>query len=155
MSDCCLSREAIQYLQKVVDVSLIYGIKSPDTELFDLGFGAYMKRIRSDGTCMDFPSYALHILCEIKVIWKKGKRATYYYDASTSVSEFDLAMRRLFGLKVRRVELSDKNDLWLDFGDCWVVLITHESGQESWRFITSNKSEAHLVVSDVWQQFVY
>ncbi|MBQ5782728.1 MAG: hypothetical protein IIV99_05005, partial [Oscillospiraceae bacterium] len=42
----------------------------------------------------------------------------------------------------------------LDFGDYWVVFVTCEDGNESWRLFAPNKEIPHMVVSDSKIEFV-
>ena len=142
----CENREkAIAYLQTLIGQTLHYALKSPDMDLYDLGFGAPEADFR----------YVLHATCRFKVIWRNGERRTDKYYEDTPSEEFHSAIQRLIGWKVTRVGLSDKNDLWLDFGDgdCWAVFVTFENNEESWRFFTYHSDDPHLVASDSWLDF--
>lgn len=150
MIEYCLRNSAELYIQQLVDKHLCYGIKSPDMDLYDFGFS---RQIESDQKSTDYLSYILHITCEFKIIGKNN--VTDYYDANTPSNQFSSNIQKLIGLKVQRVTLSEKNDLWLDLGKCWVVFITFETDEESWRFFTSSKGNAHLVASNSWLQKVF
>ena len=56
----------------------------------------------------------------------------------------------MIGLSVERIALSDKNDLWLDLNKYWIVFITREDQEESWRFFEPRSKLPHLVASDAW-----
>ena len=149
MVEYCLRNTAELYVQQLKDKYLCYGIKSPDIDLYDFGFSGQMEAKQNSNNCF---WYILHITCEFKVIWKN--KCIEYYDANTNTSQFSANIQKLIGLKVQRVTLSEKHDLWLDLGKYWVVFIAFETGLESWRFFTSSKEDAHLVVSNSWLQKV-
>lgn len=144
--------DVLEFLQTLVDQPLCYGLKSPDMDLYDFGFGNIV-RVRNLQEEREVCTHILHVTCRFKVIWKKGEHQVDKYHEDTSCEKFHSEIKNLIGMKVRRVALSDKNDLWLDFGDCWVVFATFENGEESWRFFTSNIDTPHLVASDSWLNF--
>lgn len=145
-------QQAIEYLNQLINQPLAYGIKSPDMDLYDFGFGG----------CVNVPStfkpnkvrklseYVLHVTCRFKIIGRGNKQYTKRYYEDTSHEEFHADIQHLLGLKVKRVGLSDKNDLWLDLGEVWIVFATFEIGEESWRFFTCDKRDPHLVAADTW-----
>ncbi len=141
-----------EYLQTLVEQPLCYGIKSPDMDLYDFGFGDTVT-IDCNGKTRDVCIHILHVQCRFEVIWRNGERCIDIYDEDTSAESFSTDVIPLIGLKVKRVALSDKNDLWLDFGDCWVVFATFENGEESWRYFMYNTDDPHLVASDSWLRF--
>ena len=134
---------ALDFLQTLVGLPLLYGIKSPDMDLYDFGFGEKVN-------C----TYALHVVCRFKVIHTKGDYRVDRYFEDTPCEQFHMAISSLIGMKVNRVALSDKNDLWLDFGDYKVVFATFENEEESWRFFTTNTNDPHLVASNSHLTFV-
>ena len=146
--------EALEFLQALVDLPLCYGLKYSDTELYELGFGKMDIVTTRYGNEKKVCTHILHILCRFKVIWKNGERKVDKYYEDTPSEKFHSEAERIVGLKVRRVALSDKNDLWLDLDDCWIVFATSEDGEESWRFFTSNEDATHLVASDSWVYFI-
>ncbi len=145
--------DALNFLQTLVDQPLCYGLKSPDMDLYDFGFGNTVFVTDRYGKEREICTHILHVTCRFKVIWKNGYRRVDIYDEDTSCKRFHSDIKRLVGLKVRRVWLSNKNDLWLDFGEYWVVFATFENSEESWRFFTSDKDAPHLVASDCWLRF--
>ena len=145
--------DALEFLRTLVNLSLCYGLKSPDTDLYDFGFGNMVNIMNPYGGGKEVCTHILHVICRFKVIWKNGERRVDKYYEYTPCEKFHSEVQRLLGMKVRRVALSDKNDLWLDFGDYWVVFATFENGEESWRFFTSDIDGPHLVVSDSWLHF--
>ena len=44
--------------------------------------------------------------------------------------------------------MSDKNDLWIDLGDYWIVIATFENNEESWCFFTFDSANLFLSVSN-------
>ena len=133
-------REDMAMLYDVIGKPLCYAIKSPDIDLFDLGFG------------LDEESwiYALHATCPIKVIRRNGSRQVECYFGDTTSGVFASGIHQVIGVPVKRVALSTKNDLWLDFGDWWVVAITIENGEESWRFIDREDIDKQVIASNIW-----
>lgn len=124
--------DAFKFLQTLLNQPLCYGLKSPDTDLYDFGFG-------------DTENF--------KVIWKNGEHRVDRYYEDTPCKKFHSEVKHLIGMKVRQVALSNKNDLWLDLGDCWIVFVTFENREESWRFFISGIGTPHLVASDSWLYF--
>lgn len=138
---------ALKELQLLDGQTLNYGLKSPDMELYDFGFGKIVTAQNIHGKVKKISSYILHAICRFKVINKITNQTEVYYEDTPS-EVFDARVKHLVGLKVKRVALSQKNDLWLDFGDYWVVFATYENGEESWRFFQSNPDSSHLVASN-------
>ncbi len=118
----CSREEALGYLENLVGQPLRYGLKSPDTELYDFGFGELVETTNYRGDTREVNLHNLHLLCNFKVIDRVKKEHKIYYD-DTDKKEFESDIQALIGLTVKRAELSDKNDLWLDFGNYWVVLL--------------------------------
>ena len=147
-SRACTREEAIELINGLVGQPFGYGIKSPDMDLYDLGFGEWIEYLTQLGKLNTACTYAIHLTGGIKVWWKNGKKAVYYWD--TPCEEFHKNARQMIGLHVKRVALSDKNDLWLDLGQCTMVIITREDADESWRLFAPGSDRLHLVVSDQW-----
>lgn len=146
--------KSLDYLQALVGQSLSYAIKSFDTELYDFGFYNAEQPSQSPIDVSQV-EYVLHVICRVKVIWNKDEHRVQEYYEDTPYAKFHSEINQLIGLEVKRVALSDKNDLWLDFGDCWVAFATHENSEESWRFFKTNAEYPHLVASDSWLRFDY
>jgi len=107
------------FLDSIIGRKLAYAIKSPDTELYDFGFGE--EREMEDKRML--PPYILHVLCRFKIIHKDGSTKVQICHEDTTPNVFNKKIEPLIGLSVKRVGLSDKNDLWLDFGAYWVVFL--------------------------------
>ena len=151
--DNTIRYEALEFLHVLAGQPMCYALKSPDTELYEFGFGELTERENRKGKRKKIGTYTLHILCRFKVIWRNdGQRVDEYYE-DTSCQQFHSDIKYLLGSKVRQIALSDKNDLWLDFGDHWIVFATFENREESWRFFSSNINLPHLVVSNSWLYF--
>ncbi len=149
-----IQEEALAFLNRLVGAPLRYAWKSRDTELYEFAFGELHDKVNRHGEKVQVGTHLLHILCRFKVIWRNGVRKVDRYYEDTPYDEFQSEIQRLIGLKVTRVGLSDKNDLWLDLGDYWIVFATDEGGDESWRFFSAFREVPHLVVSDSWIYFV-
>ena len=145
--------DAFKFLQTLLNQPLCYGLKSPDTDLYDFGFGDTENPMRPYGDGKGVGTLTLHIQCRFKVIWKNGEQRVDRYYEDTPSEKFHSEVKDFIGMKVRQVALSDKNDLWLDLGDCWIVFVTFENGEESWRFFISGTNTPHLVASDSWLHF--
>lgn len=145
--------DALKFLQSLVDQPLCYGLKSPDTDLYDFGFGNIKNTTKPYRGAKEVGTLVLHVTCRFKVIWKTREYRVDKYYEDTTCEKFHSDVKRLLGLKVRRIALSDKNDLWLDLGDYWIVFATFENGEESWRFFTSDIDAPHLIASDSWLHF--
>ena len=135
---------------ELVGLPIQYGIKSPDMFFFDIGFGDSIIVPDYDGTPREVSEYALHYECYCEVIWRDGsKQIEKLYD-DTSCDKFHAIIKKLIGHPIKRVGLSTKNDLWLDLGVCWMVFITNEDDNESWRFFSLKDEEApHIIASKV------
>ena len=132
--------EASDYLQHLINQPLQYGLKSPDMDLFDIGFGEY---ININNVC----KYAIHFTYGIKLYWKNGKKEEF--DSMASHIQFNSSIKALVGAKVKRIALSEKNDLWLDMGECHMVIVTEDSAEESWRFFWPSCDRPHLIGTSV------
>lgn len=121
-----------------------YGIKSPDMDLYDIGFGVLEKVMDIRGRTREVCTHTLHCTCGIKLIWAKQ---SYLFDGESSFKTFSERISRFVGLKVLRIALSQKNDLWIDLGECKIVIVTNEDYEESWRYFNPCVQERHLVAS--------
>lgn len=139
---------ALESLQSLVNQSLVYGIKSPDTELYDFGFAKASEYENGRDKQQREFDLVVHCVCCVRVIRRSVKSVVERYDGDSDYSVFASSIGRLLGLPVKRVALSDKNDLWLDFGEYWMVLVTFEDDEESWRFFSSGGGTPHMVVTN-------
>ena len=143
-----------RFLETLVQQPLVYCLKSPDTELFDFGFGAYVDIATRRGK-HTICTHTIHTLCPLKIIQRTGAKQSRWYYEDTPHDSFQSDVTPLIGLTIKRVALSKKNDLWLDLGDYWIVFATYEDGDddEAWRFFVSDEDKPHLVASDTWVRF--
>ena len=132
-----------EFIQSLLDKQLYYVRKYDDMELYHFCFNIAGKYSEKSEDC----THILHALCRFKVICRKERKVYTYYE-DTPIEKYEEGFRKLFGLKISRVGLSEKNDLWLDFGngECWVVFSTFEYDEESWRLFKPH-AEQHLVAS--------
>lgn len=147
-------KKALLYLNELIGKQLWYGLKSPDTELFDFGFGEFVEIGYTD-VDYDECKYAIHALCKFKIVYKKEKFrvARYYY--GTTYDEFSLQAKTLIGSVVQRIDIGPKNDLLLDFEEFTIVFSTNKDEEESWRFFARDEEKPHLVVTNTEFDFVY
>lgn len=155
MDKKCTREQALRYLENLVGQPLRYGIKLYDTELYDFGFGEMVETTDLWKKKRSVNLHNLHILCDFKVIYRTENRGHKIYCGDTDKKEFESDIQDIIGLTVKRVALSDKNDLWLDFKDYWIAFVTHEDAEESWRYFIMGKENPHLVVADSWKEFVW
>lgn len=141
--------DALYILDKLVGLPLLYGLQSPDVVFFDLGFGEYIQAKNLYGIERSVATYSLHAVCGIKIIHRKEPRHTECYFGDTPAA-FNSLLSKLTGQIIKRVALSEKNDLWMDLGDYWIVFVTNEDSEESWRYFSHLNNTSHLVFSDTW-----
>ena len=148
-----IAQDAILFLEELVSQPLCYGFKSPDTELYDFGFGTVVEVDSWRGGKKTMCAQTIHALCRFRIIQKIGVTRSEWYYEDTPQHKFNQDIAPLIGLCVKRIALSEKNDLWLDLGDYWIVFVTYETEDESWRFFISNIEQPHLVASNSWIRF--
>lgn len=139
---------ACDYLQALVGKPLGYALKSRDMSFYDLGFGddvAAYNRIRGH---YEICEITLHVASGMKIFWKDGTKEELLGDAPATITA--PLTQKLAGHPIRRIALSEKNDLWLDFGICHMVVVTYEDGEESWRVFGAEEDAKHLVAADSW-----
>lgn len=134
-------------IESLVGQQFRYGLKSPDVDLYDLGFGRDVVFVNANGKRQEACQFTLHLVCGIFAYWKDGRKDEFY--GNTPPLVFQKSIQGLIGEKVRRVALSDKNDLWLDLGQCNIVIVTLDSDDESWRLFTPGLDAPHLVASNM------
>jgi len=146
----------VEYLDNIVNLKLHYAIKSPGLDLYDFGFGDDdQASARQDTLPAESCTCFIHAVCRVDVIWRNKERRVDRYDRDTPCEIFHSEIRQLTGLRVRKAVLRDKNDLLLDFGECWVVFVVFDDREESWRFFSSDRQMPHLVASGCGVDFVY
>ena len=148
-----IAPDASAFLETLINQPLCYGLKSPDTELYDFGFGKMVEVVSWRGKKKTMCTHTIHVICRFEIIRKTGTPHVERYYEDTSYIKFHHDIRPLIGLCIKRIALSDKNDLWLDLGDYWIVFVTFENEDESWRFFVADREKTHLVASDVWLRF--
>ena len=141
--------DVLSILNQLVGKRLLYGIQSPDVVFFDLGFGEYIQAKNLYGIERSVATYTLHAMCGIKVIYRKEPHHTECYIGDTP-ADFNSLLSKLVGQIIKRVALSEKNDFGMDLGDYWIVLVTNEDSEESWRYFSHLSNTSHLVFSDTW-----
>ena len=136
----------LTYIENLLNVPLCAAQKSPDTELYEFIFGEPIinqtpKNEKKNET------YVLHVVCEFDIIFRKEKRIKHF-DSNTDHKEFHKCVELCINKLIHRVAINETNQLWLDFGDIWVVLIPLENGEEAWRFFEL-RNGPHLVASNL------
>ena len=144
-------QEAEEFLRPLVGQPLRYALKSPDTELYDFSFGKPVEVTRL-GIRRRIGTYSIHALCRFKILWENSERGAEEYCENTPSEDFSIKISHLIGREIMELGLSEKNDLWLDMGDCRIVWTTYENGEESWRFLAADTNVPHLVVSNSWME---
>jgi len=152
MSDVSGNHESTTYLDFLKSLEnkvLIYGIKSPDLDLYDFGFGDDYIKGKFDDTCKHC-THILHPTCRFLVICQETKK---WFDEYTEPKSFEQAVNTVLGARVKQAKLGKSNDLILDFDNFRVILFTFDDNEESWRLFLTDKSMPHLVVSNSWIEF--
>lgn len=103
-----LRQNAIKMIGTLNGQPLLYALKSPDTELYDFGFGNLVDSVNRHGIRKEIAEVSLHILCRFKVIWQNHERGVDEYFEDTPSKLFHSEIKRLIGLTVRRTALSKK-----------------------------------------------
>ena len=135
------------YLASIVGTPFQYCIKNSNLDLFQLGFGEVVA-VESDNTqTLEINKYAIHFDSAIYLYWKNGMVDRFYSDSHAQV--FNEALSCLIGKKVNRIKLSSKNDLWIEFEDCKMVIVTRDDEDESWRFLLPRTNYPHLIASSI------
>ena len=101
-------------LQKLVGKPICYGIKSANMEFFDIGVGNCDIIKISDSKTQFLSSYAIHASCCIKISDRENANKAVTYSGESLCEDFHNEMKNLIGLTVKRISLSEKNDLWID-----------------------------------------
>lgn len=134
-------------INSLVGQQLRYSIKSPDMDLFDLGFGQAITFVNANNVQQEACQHTIHLVCGLFIFWKNGRKEEFHGNSLASV--FNNNTQPLIGETVRRVALSDKNDLWLDLGQCHIVIVTLDDGEESWRLFTPGANTPHLIATNI------
>lgn len=145
---------AKELLNLIISKPLVYAIKSPDTELYDFGFGDLVPYVGYKYESRKISMYTLHSLCRFVLIDKVNNKKKKFYE-DTPVEQFQQSFTPLLGKCVKRIALSEKNDLWIDFSEYWVVFASFENSSESWRFFSADRSLPHLVASNTTLELIY
>lgn len=145
--------DIMQFLDGMIGLPLCYGVKSPDVDLYDLGFGKLMVDAPDHKRKKRLPMYVLHVVCRFKIIWRIGEKHVETFREDTNPKVLRDSIDQLIGMTIRRISLSEKNDLWLDVGDAWIVFATFENGEESWRLFMPHTNKPHLVASNYGLDF--
>lgn len=148
MTDYLSQDDTYKEIAQLVGKDLQYGILHEPFGLYDFGFGHFIVTDLNKGTTRKLCEYTLHASCRFKIVQRVGERKVNRYNENTTQEQFLLGIQELLGLTVRRVALSDKNDLWIDFEKYWMVFATFDNSQESWRFFTPDGNSPHMVVSN-------
>ena len=136
---------ALTTLLKLVGCCFRYGLKSHNMDLYDLGFGEDVHFLNCLGNTQTACKHTLHFTCGIKLFWKDGR--INEFGPTTESPMFSVAVEPLIGTVVRRIALSDKNDLWIDLDSCKMVIVTYEDSHESWRYFSPGTGSSHLISS--------
>lgn len=142
-------------LKPMLGQPLHYSRVHIEYDMFEFGFGPLFRQLGPNGMYRMVCPYTIHTQVPYLTIKDRKRRRAkdYYWDTTPEV--FYRGTKKLIGLEVKRVGLSEKNDLWIDLGDYWIVFPTYENGEESWRFFTPGSDRPHLVASDSWVSLEY
>lgn len=144
-------KKYLLFLHQLIGKMFVYGIKSPDCDLYDFGFGdvdSVNKSTNPVETCDLF----LHFTCRFIVIYK-GTNNRKCYDEFVTQEEFEKEIKPFLGMVIKNVKFSKQNDLIIDFDRVRIILVTFSDKEESWRLFSKKIDNLHLVVSNSWMEF--
>lgn len=143
-----------EFVSELEGWSFVYGIKSPDMGLYDFGFVKAEDAKSYDGN-VDSCRYILHAMCRFKIIWRNGTSKVEKYYEDTPADVFREKVKRILGLPIHRSSLSEKNDLWLDLGECRIVFATYEEQEaDSWVLFVRGLKGPFLAATDTSAYFI-
>ena len=131
-------------LKKLIGTQLKYGIKSPDLDLFQLGFERTASNCIQNNSRDGSVKFAIHFTTALYVYWQ-DKSAIEFYSEDDCANEYHTTIQKLIGSEVRDVALSEKNDFWISFDSCNIVIVTSDDIHESWRFFQARASSKHII----------
>ena len=134
--------EAEQILNALVGLPLAAARKIDPFELYEFLFGdLHMYQITDENgksTKKVQFTYCLHVLCNISI-------CNVSLDGWSSNSELQQSIQAILGKKVKQVALTEQNILCIYFACGEMIVHPVSSGDEAWRFFSSNQSLPHLV----------
>ena len=98
-------QEAEEFLRPLVGQPLRYALKSPDTELYDFGFGKPVEVTRL-GIRRRIGTYSIHALCRFKILWENSERGAEEYCENTPSEDFSIKISHLIGREIMELGLS-------------------------------------------------
>ncbi len=137
------------YISSINGLKLIWGIKSPDLDLYDFGFTRYN---RFPMKLFNKYTFVIHAQCVVILIWEHPRHVEVY-DGESIATVFNSRISNMIGLCVKNTKLRKNNDLLIDFGECKMIIETMDDDEESWRFFKLRKKDLHMVVSKNWISF--
>ena len=134
------------FLQKLVGQTFRYAEINTEMGWFEFGLGE--KRNKCDGGEKNTGTHILQAACQVQLISMAGKVDAFDIDATQEA--FSATMQQLAELPVKRVGVNGKNDLCLDFGKYWLLLVTYEISEASWCFFMPELAELQLIGADTF-----
>ena len=141
-----------EYLSSIIGLPLHYVLKSPDTELYDFGFGEPRKIDNWYGKTRRLCPYTLHVLCDFSVLDSRERIAEIEFNGNSTPEMVEPVMKGLIGKKVQAVKIIQDHDLIIEFEFKRLWFITNSDFEESWRFFATDLKQPHIVASmhELW-----
>ena len=137
------AKDATSALQSIIGCAFRFGIKSPDMDLYQIGFGEDVVFINYFGNRQEASKYAIHFTCGLHLDWSDGKQIEY--DSQSDAKTFHREIESLIGLPVKTAEVLANNNVFIDLGLCKLEIVVREDGDESWRFFQPGQNSDHIV----------
>ena len=144
-----------EYLSSIIGLPLHYVLKSPDTELYDFGFGKPREIDNWYGKIRKLCPYTLHVLCDFSVLDSRERIEEIEFDGNSTPEKEEPVMKGLVGKKVQAVKVIQNHDLIIDFKFKRLWFITNSDSEESWRFFATDLKQPHIVASahELWVEW--
>lgn len=149
MTEYIYKEDATSRLNALVGQVLTYSHKFNNSNIYAFAFGNYVTVTTPEGRRKEVCKLTLHVQCRFKIIKKTGNDCVVTYYEDTPAEDYNLDAKNLLGLRIKRIALSEKNDLWIDMDRYWLVFSTFENDDEAWRFFTPYSDAPHLVASGI------
>lgn len=138
------AKRGLEFLQTFIGMQVLYAKKSPDMNLYDIGFSM----IHDRGGDLIYPDSELHAVCKLIIIEQNGKKSIYYGDSEKE--QFETTFSKFYTKEICEISLLAGNVLRIGFHSGTIEVIPADDGEESWRFFENKSQGKHLVAGNTW-----
>ena len=139
---------ALRYLKLMEGKRLRWGHISPGGGTYKLCFGKKLKTVTICNKKLPVYLYNLHIWCDFQISLRTKPGVYKTYTEHTDPAEFHADIKKLYGRRVRRVELGPSNSLLIDLKRYWIVCVPDLDSVEAWIYYVAEAGEPHLIAND-------